>query len=127
MPNSWVRCETVIENVLKIRKPPTNSAIPAKTSSAIVMNEKPSLMSWDSAAAVSSPVRTVTDGGSACCTRCLSCSGETPGPRRDQDLVELALLVGQALGLLERELRDARAAELGLRLRTLRCRRSGRP
>ena len=38
--NSFVRCATVTVNVLKIRKPPTSSATPAKTSSAVRM--KPS-------------------------------------------------------------------------------------
>ena len=39
IPNSRVRWATVIENVLKIRNAPTNSATPANTSSAIRRNE----------------------------------------------------------------------------------------
>ncbi|GBD46496.1 hypothetical protein HRbin41_01323 [bacterium HR41] len=38
-PNSAVRCATVIAKVLKIRKPPTTTATPAKTSSAVRKNE----------------------------------------------------------------------------------------
>ena len=36
--NSFVRCATVTVNVLKIRKPPTSSATPANTSSAVRRN-----------------------------------------------------------------------------------------
>ena len=47
--SSRVRWPTVMENVLKIVKPPTNSAMPAKISSAVEMNE-----SWLSIALESS-------------------------------------------------------------------------
>ena len=47
IPNSRVRWATVIENVLKIRKAPTNTEMPAKTSRKVVRKLKPSLMSAD--------------------------------------------------------------------------------
>ena len=56
MPNSRVRWATVIENVLKIRKAPTKTEIPAKTSRNVVRKPKPSLMSADCWAASSAPV-----------------------------------------------------------------------
>ncbi len=56
--NSRARWATVIENVLKIRKAPTKTAIPAKTNSAVLRNPNPSWMSPASSAAVSAPVRT---------------------------------------------------------------------
>ena len=45
IPNSRVRWATVIENVLKIRKAPTKTEMPAKTSRKVVRKPKPSLMS----------------------------------------------------------------------------------
>ena len=45
-PNSVVRCATVIENVLKMMKPPTNSAMPANASNGVL--RKPRLFWIDS-------------------------------------------------------------------------------
>ena len=56
--NSRARWATVIENVLKIRKAPTKTAIPANTSSAVLRKPNPSWMSLASSVAVSAPVRT---------------------------------------------------------------------
>ena len=60
IPNSRVRCATVIENVLKIWNAPTNSDTPAKTSSAILRKLRLSLMSFVWRLAASSPVSTIT-------------------------------------------------------------------
>ncbi len=75
--NSRVRWATVIENVLKIRKAPTNSATPAKISSAVLMKPVNSPMSsrWDWM--FCSPVST-SRSGSAACSEAASRSGETP-------------------------------------------------
>ena len=54
--NSRARWATVIEKVLKIRKAPTNTAIPAKTSSAVLRKPNPSWMSPASSAAAWAPV-----------------------------------------------------------------------
>ena len=78
IPNSRVRWATVIENVLKIRKAPTKTEIPAKISSAVVRNPNPSLMSADCCAASSAPVLASAFRGSAASTRSESCSGVTP-------------------------------------------------
>ena len=82
IPNSRVRWATVIEKVLKIVKAPTNRAIPANTSSAVLMKlrNSPRPSSFCSTA-FSSPVRTVTlaPGGSAARTRRFSSCGLIPG------------------------------------------------
>ena len=52
-PNSRLRCATVIENVLKIVKAPTNSATKANTSSAVLRKLRSSAVSWDWASAFS--------------------------------------------------------------------------
>ena len=58
IPNSRVRCATVIENVLKIWNAPTNSDTPANTSSAIRRKLRFSAMSSVCRCAASSPVST---------------------------------------------------------------------
>ncbi len=78
IPNSRVRWATVIENVLKIKKAPTKTEIPAKTSSVVVRKPKPSLMSADCCAASSAPVLACASAGSAALRRSLSSSGVTP-------------------------------------------------
>ena len=57
--NSFVRWATVTVNVLKIRKPPTSSATPANTSSAMRMKPSASERSCACCSAASSPVRTL--------------------------------------------------------------------
>ena len=76
--NSRERCATVTANVLKIRKPPTNTAMPANTSSAMVRKPSESVMSAEALSACSSPVRTSALPPSARVTAALSCSGEVP-------------------------------------------------
>ena len=76
--NSRERCATVTANVLKIRKPPTNTAMPAKISSAVVRKPSDSLMSPACSSACSLPVRTTAVSPSAWLIRCLSCSGVVP-------------------------------------------------
>ena len=56
--NSFVRWATVTVNVLKIRKPPTSSATPANTSSAVRMKPSASERSCGLRSAASSPVWT---------------------------------------------------------------------
>ena len=111
IPNSRVRWATVIENVLKIRNAPTNTEMPAKTSRKVVRKLKPSLMSADCSRGVL---------GAGLRLRVLRQDGVDPGGelirgdalrRLDLDLVELALLAGDRLGLREREEREARATE----------------
>ena len=112
--NSRVRWATVIENVLKIRKAPTKTATPAKTRRAVERKPKPSWMSPASSAAVCSPVRTSTRSpGQRRRDRRRELARLDPVGGGDVDLVHLALLAGQALGLLERELDQAGAAERG--------------
>ena len=60
IPNSRVRWATVIENVLKIWKAPTNSDTPANTSSAIRRKLRLLSMSLVWRLAASSPVSTST-------------------------------------------------------------------
>ncbi len=57
--NSRVRWATVTANVLKIKKPPTSSATPANTSSAVRMKPSASERSCACFSACSLPVRTV--------------------------------------------------------------------
>ena len=78
IPNSRMRWAIVIEKVLKIRKPPTTTATPANTSRATVRNCRSSLMSEDSCAALSSPVRTSTVAGSTSRTRSRTSTGSVP-------------------------------------------------
>ena len=73
--NSRERCATVTANVLKMRKPPTSTATPAKTSSPILRNPSESLMSPAAFSACSSPVRTSAVPPSAASIRRLSSSG----------------------------------------------------
>ena len=63
--NSRMRCATVIENVLKMMNAPTNSAMPAKTSSAVVRNPSAWRMSSTFWSACCWPVRTLTATGPA--------------------------------------------------------------
>ena len=76
--NSRVRWATVTENVLKIRKPPTSSATPAKTSSAVRMKPRASDRSCACFSACSLPVRTVKSRPSLRAIAALSSSGEVP-------------------------------------------------
>ena len=77
--NSRERWATVTANVLKIRKPPTNTAMPANTSSAIVRKPSESVMSADALSASSWPVRTSARAAQrARRSPALSCSGEVP-------------------------------------------------
>ena len=61
--SSRVRWPTVIENVLKIVKPPTNSEIDAKISSAVEMNDSALSTALDSSLATVWPLTTSTPGG----------------------------------------------------------------
>ncbi len=78
MPSSRMRCATVIENVLKIRKLPTSSATKPNTSRITRRKESWSLMSCDWRAAACCPVSTTRRGGSTWAMRRLSSCGETP-------------------------------------------------
>ena len=76
--NSRVRWATVTEKVLKIRKPPTSTATPANTSSAMRMKPSASERSWACFSACSSPVRTAKPEPSSAATVAFSSSGEVP-------------------------------------------------
>ena len=77
--NSFDRCATVTANVLKIRNPPTSSAMPANTSSAIRMKPSASERSLADLSACSLPVRTVNSlRGSSAAIAALSSSGDVP-------------------------------------------------
>ncbi len=77
--NSRVRWATVIEKVLKIRKAATNSATPAKISSAVLRKpmNSPTSSRWD--CTFWAPVSTSTEPGSAAVRFAASCSGVVPG------------------------------------------------
>ncbi len=109
--NSRVRWATVIEKVLKIRNAATNSATPAKISSAVFRKpmNSPTSSRWDWT--FSAPVSTSTESGSAAVRLAASRSGVVPGDGGDGDLVELALLAGDPLRLGQGEHGDRRAAE----------------
>jgi hypothetical protein len=77
--SSRVRCPTVIENVLKIVNPPTNSEMPAKISSAVEMKESSLSTALESSFATVWPLTTSTPGGRslaiASCSLTLSVRG----------------------------------------------------
>ncbi len=76
--NSLVRCATVTVKVLKIKKPPTSSATPAKINSAMRMNPSASERSCACCSAASSPVRTRKSRPSSRWTAALTGSGSSP-------------------------------------------------
>ena len=82
--SSRVRWPTVIENVLKMVKPPTNSEMKAKTSRAVEKKERAWLMSLDCSLATVWPVTTSTPLGSAAAMACWTV--DLVGPRRGQDI-----------------------------------------
>ena len=76
--SSRARWATVIENVLKIRKAPTSTAMNANASRPVVRNVRPWRMSSPSLSASSEAVRTCAVGGRIEAIWRLSASGETP-------------------------------------------------
>ncbi len=78
MPNSLIRCATVIEKVLKMRKAPTKRATKAKTSRAMRRKPMSSRIWSELRSAFSFAVSTRTEGGTTRCTRCFSVASETP-------------------------------------------------
>jgi hypothetical protein len=64
-----VRCATSIENVLKMMKAPTNSAIVAKTSRKVLKKPSPCLTSLDCSLASACPVMAWVLAGSTAATR----------------------------------------------------------
>jgi hypothetical protein len=78
--NSRVRWATVIENVLKMMKAPTSTAVNANASRSGVRKLLIPPATWSVCSlAASAPVCTLTSFGSAAATRFLSSSGLTPG------------------------------------------------
>ena len=77
-PSSRVRWATMIENVLKMMNVPTNSAIPAKTSSAVRMKPSPSLTWLAASSAACVAVTASTPCGRTDCTRVRRTEAETP-------------------------------------------------
>src|SRR6266704_4570264 len=110
--SSRVRCATMIEKVLKIRKAPTNSATPANASSAVEKKPRPSWISLAERCAWSAPVMLSYLPGTAPATRSRSCSGVTPGLGDHVDLVELALAAQDLLGGLQVEDGQGRAGQV---------------
>ena len=78
IPSSRMRCATVIENVLKMRKLPTSSATPPKTRRTTRRKLRSSLMSCDWRWAACAPVSTVRRAGRTPLMRRESWPGETP-------------------------------------------------
>ena len=110
MPSSRIRWATVIENVLKIRKLPTSSATPPNTSSTMRKNERSSLMSSRLALGRLRAGLDGQPGRQHPVDPARQLARRHAVGRLDRDAVELALLVGQALRLRQRELRGAGAA-----------------
>ena len=77
--NSLVRCATVIENVLKMMNAPTNTAIPANTSSSVLRKLRLFLIESAFSSACSLPVFTSTVSGITRSMRVTSSCGVTPG------------------------------------------------
>ena len=106
-----MRWATVIEKVLKIRKAPTNSEMPANASRNVFRNPRLSWMSLDSLSACSWPVRTSTVGPSVRAQLGLELLGRHAGLGGDLDLVEAVALAEHPLGLGQHEVEHRRAAE----------------
>ncbi len=68
MASSRLRWATRIEKVLMMRKEPTNSAIPAKTSRKMLMNDSALLIPVACSLATDSPVTASKPLGSLACT-----------------------------------------------------------
>ena len=109
--SSRARWATVIENVLKIRKAPTSTAMNANASRPVVRNERPWRMSSPSLSASCAAVRTCAVGGRIEATWRLSASSETPGLAGHEREVDLVRLLEQLLRGLEVEDHDGGAAE----------------
>ena len=77
--SSRVRCATMIENVLKMMKAPTNSAMKAKTSSAVRKNPRASFNCLDCSSATAALVTDSTPFGSTSASRCWSWTAVTSG------------------------------------------------
>ena len=77
--SSRARWATVIENVLKIRKAPTSTAMNANASRPVVRNVRPSRMSSPALSASCAAVRTCAVGGRIEATLRWSSLSETPG------------------------------------------------
>ncbi len=95
--SSRVRCPTVIENVLKIVKPPTNSEINAKINSAVEMNESSLLTAVESSLATVCPLTTCTPGWQDRGDRPLQLDGVGPGRSQDADRVVVPVGIEQRL------------------------------
>ena len=76
--NSRVRWATVIDRVLKITKPPTSSAMPAKPSSTLRIIAMPSLRSFASSLACAALSLTWRLAGRSGLIACTSCAGDVP-------------------------------------------------
>ena len=96
--SSRVRCPTVMENVFRMVKPPTKSAMKAKTSSAVLKKPSAWLMALVASLTTVWPVTTSTPGGSD--PRDVALDGRLVGAGfgDDVDVVELAHLAQDRLG-----------------------------
>ncbi len=74
-----MRCPTVIDSVLKIVKAPTNSAMAAKMSSAVEMNDSASFTAVESSLATVWPLTTSTPDGRMCAMARCSLTVSAPG------------------------------------------------
>ena len=110
--NSRMRWAIVIEKVLKMMKAPTNSEIPAKTSSAVLRKPRSSLISSDWRARLllaRAHDRLAPDRGAQ--RRAPAASGDVPGAGGDLDRREAPGHAEQALGDGQLDLDERRAAE----------------
>lgn len=85
---SWLRWATRIENVLRIRKTPTNSAMPAKISRKVVKKPSADSTAEAASASTSSPVRASRPSGSAAATASRSSSAPTPSAAATETVVK---------------------------------------
>ena len=76
--SSFVRCATMMENVLKMMKAPTNSAMNANASSAVRKNPSPSCSALDCSSDTVALVTASTPFGRAAATRTRRAEGSTP-------------------------------------------------
>ena len=109
--SSRARWATVIENVLKIRKAPTSTAMNANASRPVVRNERPWRMSSPSLSASSAAVRDLRGRRQDRGDLALERVGRDAGLAGDVGEVDLARLLEQLLRGLEVEDHDRRPAE----------------
>ena len=109
--SSRVRCAIVIENVLKMTKAPTKSAMPPNASSSFWTIATCLSLPLASAFTLAAPVATSPPAGTSGWSVRTSCSGETPSFARHPDLVEPAGLPEERLRGRDVEDRERQLAD----------------